>query len=328
MRLLEAVHARARLRHLSPRTEKAYVGWIVRYVRFHGVRHPREMGQREVERFLTHLAVVRGVAASTQNQALAALQFLYVEVLEEPGSIAPDAMRAQRPHRVPEVLSRAEVRVVLEQLRGTPLLVAQLLYGSGLRVSEALHLRVKDVDLVQRVLVIRGGKGNKDRRTMLPAGSVPALRAHLLAVQARHARDLAAGHGAVTLPEALAAKLPSASREWRWQWVFPAARQHVETATGLVRRHHQHESVVERAVTHAVRAAGLTRRVTCHTFRHSFATHLLERAHDLRTIQELLGHSDVRTTMLYTHVAGTGAVGVRGPADDLPGARLTRTRCS
>jgi integron integrase len=321
MRLLEVVHARARLRHLSPRTEKAYAGWIVRYVRFHGVRHPREMGQREVEQFLTHLAVVRGVAASTQNQALAALQFLYAEVLEEPGGLAPDALRAQRPHRVPEVLSRAEVRQVMEQLHGTPLLVAQLLYGSGLRVSEALHLRVKDVDLVQRVLVIRGGKGDRDRRTMLPAGSVPALRAHLLMVQARHARDLTAGHGAVTLPEALAAKLPSASREWRWQWVFPAARQHVETATGLVRRHHQHESVVQRAVTHAVRAAGLTRRVTCHTFRHSFATHLLERGHDLRTIQELLGHSDVRTTMLYTHVAGTGAVGVRSPADDLPGAR-------
>ena len=279
------------------------------------------MGQREVAEFLTHLTVERHVSASTQNQALAALQFLYTDVLDDPGRLSPDAVRAQRPHRLPEVMTRDEVTRVLRQLDGRPALVAGLLYGSGLRLGEALHLRVKDLDFVQRVVAVHAGKGDKDRRTMLASDSSAALQPHLRRVRALHRRDLDAGHGAVVLPEALAVKLPSAATEWGWQWVFPAARLYVEEGTGIVRRHHLDETVVQRAVPLAAREAGLTKRITCHTFRHSFATHLLERGHDIRTIQELLGHRDVRTTMLYTHIAGTGAVGVRSPADDLRLAR-------
>ena len=319
MRLLESVHARARVRHLSPRTEKAYRGWIVRFVRYHGTRNPREMGQREIERFLTHLAVNRKVSASTQNQALAALLFLYRDVLDLPEGLAPDAVRAKRGTRLPEVMTRPEVSSVIAHLEGATALIAMMLYGSGLRLSEGLSLRVKDVDLAQRVVLVRAGKGDKDRRTVLSDACVEPLRAHLARVRRLHGRDLAAGHGAVALPEALEVKYPSASREWRWQWVFPARRTYVERDTGVVRRHHLDPSVLQRAIKIAARDAGLTRRISCHTLRHSFATHLLQRGQDIRTIQELMGHRDVRTTMIYTHVAGRGALGVRSPADDLDG---------
>lgn len=319
MRLLEAVHACARRRHLSARTEEAYTGWILRYVRFHRMQHPRTLGGREVERYLTYLAVQRKVSASTQNQALAALLFLYRDVLELPLVVPADALRAKRGRRVPEVMTVREVRLVLAALPALPALVARLLYGAGLRIEECLSLRVKDLGFEDQVIVVRGGKGNRDRRTVLPAEAIPALRGHLARVRVLHDRDLARGFGSVWLPEALAGKYPSAPREWGWQWVFPARSRYVEPETGVVRRHHLDASVVQRAVKLAVRGVGITRRVTCHTFRHSFATHLLERGHDIRTIQELLGHRDVRTTMIYTHVLRRGALGVRSPMDDLLG---------
>jgi integron integrase len=317
MGLIDMVHERARLRHLSPRTEKAYAAWVLRFVHFHGRRHPRELAEREIERFLTDLAVTHRVSASTQNQALAALLFLYREVLGLPLGYADEVVRAKRPARVPEVMTLTEVTAVIARLEGVPRLAAMLLYGSGLRVEECLSLRVKDLDFAGRVIVARSGKGNEDRRTMLPTGCLALLRAHLVRVQALHERDLAAGRGTVALPDALARKYPGAASDWGWQWVFPATRCYVEEGTGLIRRHHLDVSVIQRAVKRAVREAGLTKRVSCHTFRHSFATHLLERGQDLRTIQELLGHRDVRTTAIYTHVARSGVIGVRSPADDL-----------
>lgn len=278
---------------------------------------PRELGEREIERFLTDLAVTHQVSASTQNQALAGILFFYREVVGLPLGYADDVVRAKRPARVPEVMTTAEVAVLIAQLEGVPRLAAMLLYGSGLRIEECLSLRVKVLDFAGRVIVVRSGKGNKDRRTMLATGCLAPLRAHLVRVQTLHERDLAAGHGAVTLPEALVRKYPGAASDWRWQWVFPATRCYVEEGTGLVRRHHLDVSVVQRAVKRAVHEVGLTKRVSCHTFRHSFATHLLERGQDLRTIQELLGHRDVRTTAIYTHVARSGVIGVRSPVDDL-----------
>ena len=317
MRLLETLRARARLRHLSPRTEQAYIGWVRRYIRHFGSVHPRELGDREVGLFLTSLAVERKVTASTQNQALAALLFLYREVLGIPIAIGEHAVRAKRGRRLPEVMTRDEVSHVLDALTGIPGLAARLLYGSGLRLEECLSLRVKDIGFAERIILVRAGKGNKDRRTVLPDGVANDLRPHLELVRRLHERDLAAGHGAVTLPGALLAKYPSAPREWGWQWVFPARRRYVEAGTGMVRRHHLDPSVLQRAVRDAARSAGIVKRVSCHTFRHSFATHLLERGYDIRTVQELLGHTDIRTTMIYTHVLGRGALGVRSPGDDL-----------
>jgi integron integrase len=317
MRLLEAFHARARLRHLSPRTEETYRGWVRRYIRQFRPRHPRELGDREVGLFLTALAVEHGVSASTQNQALAALMFLYREVLGVPIAIGEHVVRAKRGRRLPEVMTRDEVARVLRALRGTPRIAATLLYGSGLRLEECLSLRIKDIGFAERVLMVRGGKGDKDRRTVLADGVATDIAAHLELVRRLHARDLAAGHGAVAMPEALATKYPAAAKEWGWQWVFPARRRYVEEGTGIVRRHHMDASVMQRAVRAAVREAGIDKRVSCHTFRHSFATHLLERGYDIRTVQELLGHTDVRTTMIYTHVLGRGALGVRSPGDDL-----------
>jgi integron integrase len=316
-RLLDRVRRAIRLRHYSPRTERAYVGWIVRYVRFHGLRHPAEMGVAEVTHFISALAVERGVGASTQNQAVSALLFLYREVLGDPLRTLDGVVYARRPHRLPVVLTRAEVRAVLAQLTGALHLVALLLYGSGLRLLEGLTLRVKDLDLARREILVRGGKGDKDRMTVLPARAVAPLAAHLDRVRRLHARDLARRAGSVALPGALATKYPGAAREWGWQWVFPARRTYGDSATGEVRRHHVHESTVQRAVREAVLRAGVTKPATCHTFRHSFATHLLESGADIRTVQELLGHSDVRTTMIYTHVLVTGGRGVRSPADAL-----------
>ena len=275
------------------------------------------MGAREAGAFLTSLAADRGVSASTQNQALSALLFLYREVLGDPLPFVEGVVRARRPHRLPVVLTRHEVRAVLGHLAGPARLVALLLYGGGLRLLEALTLRAKDVDLAGGELLVRGGKGAKDRRTVLPTVASRPLTAHLERVRRLHARDLARGAGRVALPGALAAKYPAAAREWGWQWVFPAARVYRDAATGEVRRHHLHESAVQRAVRAAVLRAGVAKPATCHTFRHAFATHLLEDGYDIRTVQELLGHADVRTTMIYTHVLNRGGRGVRSPADGL-----------
>ena len=316
-RLLDRVRAAVRLRHYSPRTADAYVFWVRRFVLFHGKRHPSTMGAREVAAFLTMLAVEQGVSASTQNQASSALLFLYREVLGvEPGEV-PQVVQARRPERVPVVMSTGEVRSVLAAMSGVPKLVASLLYGAGLRLQECLELRVKDLDFERGELTVRRGKGQKDRRVMLPASLYAALRTHLAGVQLQHQRDLRDGLGRVVLPEALARKFPNAPTEWRWQFVFPAARICRDPRWGAPSRFHLHESAVQRAVTGAARAVGVTKRVSCHTFRHSFATHLLEAGYDIRTVQELLGHTDVRTTMIYTHVLNRGGRGVRSPADQL-----------
>jgi integron integrase len=275
------------------------------------------MGEREVERFLTALAVEGQVSASTQNQALAAIQFLYGQVLRLPLAFPDGVVRAKRPRRLPVVLSPQEVRAVLTQLTGVPRLVASLLYGSGLRLMECLQLRVKDLAFDRGEITVRGGKGAKDRVTMLPRSVAAGLRAHLDRVRRVHARDLAAGHGRVALPGALARKAPVLAADWGWQWAFPAQRLYRETETGVMRRHHLHASKMQRAVQDASRAARLGKRATCHSFRHAFATHLLESGYDIRTVQELLGHADVRTTMIYTHVLNRGGLGVRSPADCL-----------
>ena len=283
--------------------------WIRRYILFHGKRHPAEVGEPEVNRFLTHLAVHRRVAASTQNQALAALLFLYAKVLNQPLRQIEGVVRARRPRRLPVVLTRREVRAVLDELNGTPRLVCTLLYGSGLRLLECLRLRVKDVDFHRQEITVREGKGHKDRVTVLPSAARKTLRVHLETIRRQHARDLARGLGRAPLPDALARKYPTADRDWAWQWVFPASSHYVDRHTAVRYRHHLHESVIQRAVKEAVRRAGLAKPASCHSLRHSFATHLLEDGYDIRTVQELLGHKDVKTTMIYTHVLNRGGKG-------------------
>ncbi len=305
------------MRHFSPRTEEAYLGWMRRYHEFHGRRDPAALGPEHLTAFLNALATRRHVAASTQNQALAALLFLYRDVLGIQLPWLDDLVHAKTPARLPVVLTRDEVRAVLAHMAGEPRLMATLLYGGGLRLLECCRLRVKDVDFGRNQITVRRGKGEKDRATMLPVSIKPELAAHLERVRAQHERDLTAGAGWVELPGALAKKLPSAGREWPWQWVFPATRHYVERETGQRRRHHLHETVVQHAVRRAVLASGIPKRATCHTFRHSFATHLLEDGSDIRTVQELLGHKDVATTMIYTHVLNRGPAGVQSPADRL-----------
>jgi integron integrase len=313
-RLLERVRRAVRLRHYSRRTEDAYVGWIRRFIIFHGKRHPDTMGAAEVEAFLSGLAVDDRVSASTQNQALSALLFLYRAVLGREVGELKSVVRARQGRRVPVVLTRAEVRLVLERLRGVPRLVAGLLYAGGLRLNEALELRVKDVDFAMSQLTVRGGKGRKDRVTVLADVLKDPLKRHLARVGRLHARDLRRGIGA-SLPEGLRRKYPNAEREWAWQFVFPAARVCRDPRFGPPQRFHVHDSVIQRAVAAAVREANIGKRATCHTFRHCFATHLLEDGYDIRTVQELLGHADVSTTMIYTHVLNRGGRGVRSPAD-------------
>ncbi len=316
-RLLARVRCAIRERHYSPRTEDAYVRWIRRFIFFNGVRHPAELGAEQLSAFLNSLAVKDQVTASTQNQALAALLFLYRQVLGQDFPWLDNLVRAKRPSRLPVVLTRGEVRAILSLMEGVCRLMATLLYGSGLRLLECCRLRVKDVDFGRSQLLVRQGKGDKDRVTVLPASIQTGLTAHLEHVRAQHQRDLAAGAGWVELPAALARKLPNAGRDWVWQWVFPATRTYFHRQTGQRRRHHLHETVVQQAVRRALLASGLRKRATCHTFRHSFATHLLEDGSDIRTVQELLGHNDVATTMIYTHVLGRGPAGVLSPADRL-----------
>lgn len=318
-RLLDAVRVVMRMRHLSPRTERSYVGWIRRFVHACGGRHPREVGVAEVRGFLSQLAVRGRVAASTQNQAAAALMFLYRDVLRQPLPDVDGIEPARRPKRLPVVLSRMEVQLVITQMRGMQRLLSLAMYGAGLRLLEAATLRVKDIDLEQRQITVRSGKGAKDRVTVLPDSLAQLLPAHLERVRRLHQRDLAAGAGRVLLPNALGRKFTGAGTEWVWQYVFPATRLFRNVETGAMGRHHYHESALQRAVQLAVRGSGIAKRASCHTFRHSFATHLLEDGYDIRTVQQLLGHSDVRTTMIYTHVLNRGGLGVRSPADKLTG---------
>ena len=317
--LVASLRGALRLRHYSMRTEESYVGWVRRFVKSSGMRHPRELGPSDVTQFLSHLAVEGKVSASTQNQALSALVFLYKDVLDMPVGWLSALVRAKRPHRVPVVFTKDEVRRVFERLkdRGTPALVAAVLYGTGMRLLEGLRLRVKDIDFAKHEVVVRGGKGDRDRVTMLAERLEGPLLKHLADVRTQHERDLAEGAGWVELPGALDTKYPNAGREWGWQWVFPATRVYEDSQTGQRRRHHLHETMVQRAFKEAVRATGIAKPGSCHTLRHSFATHLLEAGYDIRTVQELLGHRSLNTTMIYTHVLNRGGRGVQSPADTL-----------
>jgi integron integrase len=313
--LFEVARERIRTRHLAYRTEQVYLQWMRRYVKFHRRRHPRDMGSTEVEAFLTYLAVEAKVSASTQNQALQALLFLYRQVLDIELPWLENVTRASQPKRLPVVLTVAEVRAVLAQLDGTCWLIASLLYGGGLRLMEAHRLRVKDLLVERCEIIVRDAKGGRDRVTVLPASIVIPLRGHLARLFDRFERQRKLREPGVTLPAALARKYPNAATEWGWQWVFPANSLCRDAYTGRPARHHQHEKILQRAVQTAVHKAKILQPASCHTFRHCFATHLLEAGSDIRTVQELLGHADVRTTMIYTHVMGKGAMGVRSPLD-------------
>lgn len=316
-KLLDQVRAKIRLKHYSIRTEQAYADWIKRFILYFDKRHPKEMGAAEVEQFLSHLAVAGKVSASTQNQAKSALLFLYKEVLEVELPWLDNVEQAKTPKRLPVVLNREEVQAILARLQGTHWLIASLLYGTGMRILEGLRLRVQDVDFKRREILIRDGKGFKDRVTVLPLALVTPLQEHLTKVRETHTADLAQGYGAVYLPYALERKYPNAAKEWIWQYVFPTAKLSVDPQTGIQRRHHIQEQAIQRAVKQAVRDADLQKAATPHTFRHSFATHLLEGGYDIRTVQELLGHADVTTTMIYTHVLNKGGKGVKSPLDGL-----------
>ena len=318
-RLLDQVRDAIRRRHYSDRTAQSYVHWVKRFILFSDKRHPKDMGAQEVSAFLSHLARDRDVAAATQNQALAALLFLYKEVLGQALPWLDRVERAKRPARLPAVLSVAEIQRLLAEMDGTKWLMASLLYGAGLRLRECLKLRVKDIDFDYRQILVRDAKGCKDRVTMLPQSVIEPLQRHLVRVRALHERDVASGHGDVELPDAIARKYPRAPYEWGWKFVFPSHKLSVDPATGVIRRHHLFENYLIRGVKEAARAARIAKHVSCHTLRHSFATHLLERGQDIRTVQELLGHSSVETTMIYTHVMNRGARGVASPLDAVPG---------
>jgi len=316
-RLLEQVREALRSRHYSKRTEATYIQWIRRFIFFHQMRHPSGMAEAEVNQFLTHLAVKEKVSASTQNQALSALLFLYRYVLAHEFGQLGEVIRARKSKRLPVVFTRAEVRAVLSKLKGEQRLIGVLMYGTGMRLMECLRLRVKDIDFGLGEVTIREGKGDKDRRTMLPEKLTAPLQQHLERVKNIHALDLHAGFGRVPLPYALNRKYPNASTDWRWQFIFPQMKRWVDPQTCEQGRHHVDASIIQKAIKNAVRAAGIDKPATSHTLRHSFATHLLEDGYDIRTIQELLGHKDVSTTMIYTHVLNRGGRGVKSPADSL-----------
>ncbi len=314
-RLLDQVQDKIRTLHYSRRTGKSYLHWIRKFILFHNKRHPKDLGAHEIEQFLTYLATDRFVSPSTQNQAFSALLFLYRQVLKIELDRIQDVRRAKRTPNLPVVLTREETRLVLDQLPGNQRLMGMLLYGSGLRLLECLRLRIKDIDFARREITIRQGKGGKNRRTVLPLDLVRPLQAHIGRVRKQHETDLLNRAGYVEMPHALARKYPRASNSWLWQWVFPATRPYTDRQTGERRRHHYHETALQRAVHQAVLKAGIPKRVTCHTFRHCFATHLLEDGYDIRTVQELLGHSDISTTMIYTHVLNKGPNAVQSPLD-------------
>jgi integron integrase len=326
-KLLDQVRYALRAKHYARRTEETYTNWIKRFILYHDKRHPREMDTPEIEQFLTYLAVEQHVAASTQNQALSALLFLYQHVLHQSLSRPVDAVRAKLSQYLPVVLSQSEVKQLFHHVTDeTYLLMAQLLYGSGLRLMECLRLRVKDVDFAQHQLIVRSGKGHKDRDTLLPDSLVAPLQRQLRYAQTLHQNDLERGYGRVELPHALERKYPNASQEWGWQYVFPAHKLSKDPRAGRTGRHHIHESGLQKAVKKAATAAGIHKPVGCHTLRHCFATHLLENGYDIRTIQELLGHKSVETTMIYTHVIKRGGMAVRSPVDQLPNLREARAQ--
>lgn len=314
-KLIDQVRRAIRARQYSPRTESAYVRWVREFVRFHNLRHPKELGADEIRQFVSYLANERRVSASTQNQALCALLFLYREVLGGDIGWIDGIELTRRPRRLPVVLTRDEVRAVLRELSGTSRLIASLMYGSGLRLMEVSQLRIKDLDLNRSQITVRDGKGRKDRVTVLPASLIEPLQVHLGRVRDLHRVDLSQGMGAVELPDALRRKAPRSPKEWGWQWVFPAQRTYTDRETGEIRRHHRHRTIIQRDVRRVALLSRIPKRVTCHALRHSFATHLLESGADIRTIQELLGHSDIRTTMIYTHVLNRGGLGVTSPLD-------------
>ena len=314
-RLLNQVQDRIRAKHYSIRTEQAYLDWIKKFILYHGKHHPADMGEVEICDYLTHLAVKRKVAASTQNQALSAILFMYKEIIKKDLEEFNDLIRAKRPSRLPVVFTPGETKKIIIQLEGANWLMGHLLYGSGLRIMECVRLRVKDIDFEYKQVVVRDGKGNVDRVTMLPQIITENLKHHLEKIKMLHKRDLDEGFGTVYLPYALERKYRNANRSWIWQYVFPAARRSVDPRSGIEQRHHISETVIQRAVKMAIRNAGITKAGTCHSLRHSFATHLLESGYDIRTVQELLGHKDVRTTMIYTHVLNRGGKGVKSPGD-------------
>lgn len=314
-KLLEQVSDALRVRHYSYRTEQTYIEWIRRYILFHKKRHPKEMGETEIKAFISYLASERKVAASTQNQALSSILFLYRVVLQQEINLPPDLIRPSKPTRVPTVLSHAEAMSVINQLRGVHRLMTKILYGSGLRLAECLRLRVKDIDFENHQIVVRGGKGDDDRYTILPDSVAAEIKHHLMDVKALHEKDLREGYGEAALPFALAKKYPNAGKDWIWQYIFPASQRSIDPQTGVTRRHHLDESVLQKAIRQAALQVKLDKPVSPHTFRHSFATHLLQSGYDIRTVQELLGHKDVKTTMIYTHVLQRGGLAVKSPLD-------------
>jgi integron integrase len=314
-KLMERVSDALRTKHYSYRTEQTYTDWIKRYIIFHKKRHPKDMGENEIRAFIAHLTTERKVAASTSNQALSAILFLYRIVLQVEIKLPPDLSSASRPKRLPTVLTHAEAIQIINHMRGVPRLMTKILYGSGLRVMECMRLRVKDIDFDNHQIIVRGGKGDNDRATILPDSIIPELKQLLQDGKALHQKDLAEGYGETILPNALEAKYTSATKEWAWQFIFPASQRSVDPLTGVIRRHHLDETVPQKAIREAAKIAGINKQVSPHTFRHSFATHLLQNGYDIRTVQELLGHKDVKTTMIYTHVLQRGGLAVKSPLD-------------
>lgn len=314
-RLLEQVSDALRVRHYSYRTEQTYIEWIRRYILFHKKRHPKEMGETEIKAFISYLASERKVAASTQNQALSSILFLYRVVLQQEIALPPDLIRPSKPTRIPTVLTHNEAMSVINQMRGIPRLMTKILYGSGLRLNECLRLRVKDIDFENRQIIVRGGKGDDDRFTILPDTVAAEIKHHLMDVKALHDKDLREGYGEAVLPFALAKKYPNAGKEWIWQYIFPASQRSIDPISGVTRRHHLDETVLQKAIRQAAQLVKINKPVSPHTFRHSFATQLIQNGYDIRTVQELLGHKDVKTTMIYTHVLQRGGLAVRSPLD-------------